>query len=182
MRETRKVSRAKQYPERIVPMIEEARRTNARPGLGITWSLRLSRDVPIDPMPLSLPLALARTSQLVESKRTSPVAGRLVHANPVEILWEQFVPRGEPDRIGKLGFTSRTKRRVPTHIGKTGRQRRSRKTRRRRGGGTRAGKARGGSGGRRRARRRRPGRRRRGRGRRTRRRRRSRKHSRTIRK
>jgi len=132
-------------------------------------------------MPLSLPLTLARSSQLVETKRTSPVARRLVHADPVEVLRKRFGPRGEPDRVGKLGFTSRTKRGIPAHIGMAGGQGRARKTRRRRSGGSGAGKTRGRSRGRSRARRRKPGRRRRRRRRRTRRRGRSRKRIRTIR-
>ena len=46
--------------------------------LSITWSLRLSRDVPIDPLPMALPLTLTGSSKLVKTERTGPVASRLL--------------------------------------------------------------------------------------------------------
>ena len=66
------------------------------------WAFRLSRDVPINPLPMSLPLPMPGPSVLVKTKGTSPVTGSLLQADSVDVLRKHLGPGSEPDDVREL--------------------------------------------------------------------------------
>ena len=70
--------------------------------LSIPWSFRLSRDVPIEPLPMALPLSLTGPSELVKTERTGPVTSRLLQADSVDVLRKHLGPGSEPDDVREL--------------------------------------------------------------------------------
>jgi len=73
--------------------------------LSTPWAQRLNRYVPIDPLPMAFPLPVTEPGELVKAKRTNPVTGCLLQADPVRIFRKYLGTESQANILWELERT-----------------------------------------------------------------------------